>query len=130
MVLKINSKNYTVKFDFQFQKLLCNHYGFKRLSELNKVLKKLDWSRGYTEEELSSGKIDLSELEPTIEEIEVLGDVAYYGLKSANSKLSISKNDVITVLAKDEHQVVALLTFLRDSLVKENQPVDPEKRGN
>ena len=84
MNLTINKKNYPIKFDFNFQDLLCEFYGFERISELNNIFKQLDWSRGFTQKQIEEKTVDVSLCEPTRAEIKVFGEVVYHGLKSAN----------------------------------------------
>ena len=129
MQLTINKKKYAVKFDFTFQDLLCEVYGFERISELNKVFKQLDWSRGFTQEEINAKTVDVSLCEPTRAEIKVFGEVVYCGLKSANPKLTLAKADVISALVSDENQMVAVIQFLGKSLVKPKNKTNPETRG-
>lgn len=129
MQLTINKKKYLVKFDFTFQDLLCEHYGFERISELKKVFAQLDWSRGFTQEQIEAKTVDVSLCEPTRAELKVLGEVVYYGLKSANSKFSLSKAEVLNTLVSDEIQIIAVINYLGKSLVKPNNTANPEKRG-
>ena len=129
MNLTINKKNYPIKFDFNFQDLLCEFYGFERISELNNVFKQLDWSRGFTQKQIEEKTVDVSLCEPTRAEIKVFGEVVYHGLKSANDAFSLSKNDVINALVSDEKQMVSVIQYLGKSLVKPKQTVNPEKRG-
>lgn len=128
MQLTINEKNHPVKFDFNFQSLLCAANGYTKMSQLAIVFGKLDWSRGYTKEQIESGAVDENELEPTLDELKVLGEVIYYGLKSANSKVKVSKNDILTAITTDVEQLKNVIEFLGNSLVKKS--VNPEDRGN
>ncbi len=129
MQLTINKKNYPIKFDVTFQDLLCEFYGFERISELNKIFAQLDWSRGFTQEQIQAKTVDVSLCEPTRAEIKVFGEVVYYGLKSANSKFSLSKAEVLNTLVSDETQIIAVIKHLGKSLVKPNASANPEKRG-
>jgi basic membrane lipoprotein Med (substrate-binding protein (PBP1-ABC) superfamily) len=128
MQLTIQKKNYPIKFDFTFQDLLCEFYGFQRISELNKVFQQLDWSRGFTQAEIDAKTVDVSLCEPTREEIKVFGQVVYSGLQSANAKFSLSKGDVISALLSDEQQIIEVLKFLGKSLIKPTETADPKSR--
>ena len=129
MQLTINKKNYPLNFDFVFQDLLCDFYGFERISELNKVFKQLDWSRGFTQKQIEEGSVDVSLCEPTRAEIKVFGEVVYCALKSANSKFSLAKREVINALMQDEKQMISVMQALGKSLVKPKATANPESRG-
>lgn len=112
MKLKVNNKNYSIKFGYGAIKLLCKKWGVKTMSGLDPHLKKLNFKEGE---------------EPGFEQLDLLGDLVAAGIVNANKKAVIDRDDVVTALMQDLNKMAPIIELFAESMPQE---VNPEKRGN
>lgn len=125
--LKISGKNYSLRFDFTFQSLWAKANGFTKLSQLNVFFSQLDFSNGHSIEDIEAGKVPDSELEPTIDQLTILGDLVYYGIKSANPKFNLTNGEIVSHLVANPDDLKLVFGLFVDSQPKPS--VNPETRG-
>lgn len=104
-IIKIDKKNYKVKFSYSSLKSLAKIYNCKKLSGLDKIFKKLNFKEG---------------TEPTFDQLEIIGNIIFSGIKNANKELDFSfdADDVMEVLISDSEKMAELLQLFTNSIQK------------
>lgn len=110
MKITIKKKDYPVHFGFGSLKLLCKMWGVKKVSELDKFFKKLEFKD-----------------EPEIEQWDLIGDLVLSGVLCANKKANTTSDQIIDALFLDTSQLGPIIELFTESLPK--PAANPETRG-
>ena len=113
MKITIDKKSYNVKFGFGALKILCKKWNEKTIGGLDKHFKKLDFAKGK---------------EPTLDQWDLIGDLALSGLLYANKDASFTSDEMVDVLFAQPNKLTELIENFAASLPN-NEVADPENRG-
>ena len=111
MQLKINGKNYKVKFGYGAYRRVCEHYKLTKVSGFNSLIKKF--------------KLDKME-DPSFEQMDFIGNLVIAGITTADENAVVSSDDVIDVLWQDGK----LLAEVMETFSKSMPQNTPEPKGN
>lgn len=100
MFLEINKKKYAIKFGYGAYKRLLKIYNFKKLSDLDKLFKKLNFKANQ---------------EPTIEQLDVIGAIVKAGIEYANKDVEIDSDECVNALFTDGSKLVEVMQAFADS---------------
>ena len=102
--ISINGEVYKVKFGFLANKILAKRWGLKTLSEIGNTI---------------AGKLNFKENEePTLEQLEAIGELIYAGVLSVHTDEAIGPDDVVDALLKDTDKLQELIQLYIDSMPK------------
>lgn len=110
MYLTIDSKKYKVKFGYGAYRLVCEHYGLKKVSGFNDLIKRF--------------KLDKME-NPEFEQLGFIGNLAVAGIKNADENATVTSDDVIDVLWQDAKLLAELIEAFSASMPQNT----PEPKG-
>lgn len=113
MNIEVNGKKHEVKFGFGSSRKVVEKYGYNKMSDFDKIIKKL--------------KLDKLKDEPNFEQLEFIGRLVVSGIENANKTAEVSTDDVIDVLISSVDKISEVFTEFQNSLP---QNTNPEKRGN
>lgn len=108
--ITIEGKKYNVKFGYGAFKILCKLWNETKISALDKHLAKLQFAD-----------------DPTIEQLDITGQLVLAGILNANSKASVTADDVVTALMFDVDVMQKIMTEFQSSMPKPD--INPESRG-
>lgn len=114
MHLKINNKNYKLKFGFGAKRRIVQHYGFKKPSDYEKIIKKL--------------KIDKMGTDPDFPQIEFLAMLFIASMENAGEIIDFSTDDMVDIIVANPTAVIALQEEMQKSQVQPSaNPTDKKK---
>lgn len=112
MVIEINNKKRGVKFGYGAIRRVVQQYGYKKPSDYEKIIK----------------KVDLDNLEdPSFEQLDFLGNLFKAAILNSGGKDDFTADDVIDVITKEPDVLQDLMKLFIDSQVP-NDVVDPSHR--
>ena len=113
--IRINEKDYLVKFGFGANRVLAKKWGLKTLSEIgNKINKQLNFKENQ---------------EPTFEQFETIGELVLSGILNYTPEAKVKTDDVVDALLQDIPLLQRLVQLYIDSMPKgdESKNVEPGK---
>ena len=117
--IKIDNKNYKVKFSYGSLKSLAKHYKCKKLSGLGEVFAKLDFKENQ---------------EPSIDQLDTIAIIVFAGVENANKTIDLpfDADGVMDVLMVNPDKMSELLELFTESMVNvsgsEGKPQGDQKK--
>lgn len=112
MRVKVLGKSYSLKFGYGALKGVCLHYGYDKVSGIDKLIKDFN---------LNKMK------DPSFEQMDFIGTYIVYGIKCANPDVDINSDDVIDGVLKSEIDMSLVMREISNSLP--GNKVEPKKGG-
>jgi hypothetical protein len=112
MQLKINKKNYAVKFGYGAYRRVCEHYGLKKVSGFNDLIKRF--------------KLDKMD-DPTFAQMDFIGNLVVAGVHCADEMAAVNSDDVIDVLWVEPELLAKVMESFTDSMPKASP--EPQEKG-
>lgn len=104
MKITINKKSYPVKFGYGALKLILKEYKYKKLSDLDKVFKKLNFKEGQ---------------EPTFEQMDAVAIIIACGIENA-CKTKVNPDDIGDLFLKEPDVITGVMNEFTASLPQED----------